>query len=109
MKECTGCGKYNSEPLGLNKNGEPYLACCPDNNYVEVEPMTPKEKAEELVLKFTIDLEPYAEWGKWERWQGKKCALIAVDEILEIVKSDDSALIVELPYWQDVKQEIKNL
>jgi hypothetical protein len=39
MKQCTGCGKYNTEPLGLNKNGEPYLACCPDNNYVEVNDM----------------------------------------------------------------------
>lgn len=31
---CTGCGRLNNKPLGLNKNGEPYLACCPDNNYI---------------------------------------------------------------------------
>lgn len=30
-KKCTGCGRLNTEPLGLNKNGEPYLACCLDN------------------------------------------------------------------------------
>jgi hypothetical protein len=36
MRQCTGCGRYDSEPLGFNKNGNPYLACCPDNNYVEV-------------------------------------------------------------------------
>jgi hypothetical protein len=36
MKICTGCGTTNDEPLGLNRNGEPYLACCPDNHYVEM-------------------------------------------------------------------------
>jgi|LakMenE18May11ns_1017448.scaffolds.fasta_scaffold9850814_3 hypothetical protein len=36
IKMCTGCGRLNDEPLGLNKNGEPYLACCPDNNYREI-------------------------------------------------------------------------
>lgn len=36
MKQCTGCGRYDNEPIGLNKNGNPYLACCHDNNYVEV-------------------------------------------------------------------------
>ena len=39
MKQCKGCGRYDSEPLGFNKNGNPYLACCPDNNYVEVNDM----------------------------------------------------------------------
>jgi hypothetical protein len=33
---CTGCGHFSNKPLGLNKQGEPYLACCPDNNYVPV-------------------------------------------------------------------------
>ena len=33
IKMCTGCGRLNTQPLGLNENGEPYLACCPDNNY----------------------------------------------------------------------------
>lgn len=35
-KRCTGCGRLDTEPLGLNKDGEPYLACCPDNNYKEI-------------------------------------------------------------------------
>lgn len=39
MKKCTGCERYDNEPLGLNKNREPYLSCCPDNNYVEVSPV----------------------------------------------------------------------
>lgn len=35
-QKCTGCGRLNTEPLGLNKNGEPYLACCPDNSYKDI-------------------------------------------------------------------------
>ncbi len=30
---CKGCGRLDNKPLGLNRHGEPYLACCPDNNY----------------------------------------------------------------------------
>lgn len=36
IKKCTGCGRYEKEPLGINKLGEPFLACCPDSNYKEV-------------------------------------------------------------------------
>lgn len=36
LKVCTGCGSYSDEPLGVNKLGEPFLSCCPDNNYVSV-------------------------------------------------------------------------
>lgn len=35
-KKCKGCGRLDTTPLGLNSKGEPYLACCPDNNYVEI-------------------------------------------------------------------------
>lgn len=78
--------------------------------------MTPKEKAKELVDKFYqttpnetwIDepsgefMETYTAWG-----QAKQCALIAVDEILNINSVDkDFSLSF---YWQDVKDEIQNL
>ena len=33
IKICTGCGRLNTQPLGLNKNGDYYAACCPDNSY----------------------------------------------------------------------------
>ena len=33
IRKCTGCGRLSTEPLGLNSKGEPFLACCPDNNY----------------------------------------------------------------------------
>lgn len=36
-KKCTGCGKINTEqPLVLYKKGEPYFACCFDNNYIDI-------------------------------------------------------------------------
>lgn len=63
--------------------------------------MTPKEKAKDLVDKM---------YGVTD-YQAKQSALIAVDEIL----SNDgfSSSIIEwdifISYWQEVKQEIKNL
>jgi len=36
LKICSGCGKLNIEPLGLNKHGEPFLGCCPDNRYIPI-------------------------------------------------------------------------
>jgi hypothetical protein len=67
--------------------------------------MTPKEKAIELVGKLFDSIFPSYDANEL----AKQCALIAVDEILEIVASDDSAIIVELQFWQEVKQEIEKL
>lgn len=62
--------------------------------------MTPKEKAEELynrmIVDFTID-----------KWQSKQCALIAVDQILEVVQN--LYFMGTVDYWQEVKQEIEKL
>ena len=59
--------------------------------------MTPKEKSKELVLKYSILKDGHNHLVK-------QCALIAVDEILEldIYKSDQW-------YWEEVKQEIEKL
>jgi len=67
--------------------------------------MTPKEKAIELVGKLFDSIFPSYDANEL----AKQCALIAVDEILEIVASDDSVIIVELQFWQEVKQEIEKL
>jgi hypothetical protein len=58
--------------------------------------MTPKEKAKELVLQFS-------DIGLIVSLEAKQCALIAVDEISNIVLFDD------LRYWDEVKQEIEEL
>ena len=66
--------------------------------------MTPKEKAKELCLKFSTD-ECIME-------DEKRCALIAVDEIILCYSrsfDDDWYSQDQLQYWQEVKQEIEKL
>ena len=60
---------------------------------------TPKEKAEELLDKMTMEI------GKFN---AKLCALIAVDEILETVVVYDD-ISKDYQFWQQVKQEIQKL
>lgn len=77
--------------------------------------MTPQEKAQELIDKFVLldnDIfcsvnYPYS----------KQCALIAVDEILELTKRptynpfdwNEITGFYYDKYWQEVKQEIEKL
>ena len=65
--------------------------------------MTPKEKAEELVEKFT-DLED----GEMYIGKAKQCAIIAVDEILSFIEDDREGFSWK-KYYQEVKQEIEKL
>jgi hypothetical protein len=73
--------------------------------------MTPKEKAIELVHKY-VNLTDGWVYGiaSWEH--KKKCALVAVDEIIEAIDFDwmeVQNLESEHRYWQEVKQEIEKL
>ena len=72
--------------------------------------MTPKEKAEKLFNKFIIidDLSDSTGNSLYFNAHAKQCALIAVDEILDMVKHTPIEFI-ETDYWQEVKQEIENL
>tara|TARA_R110000803_G_scaffold41432_1_gene89045 strand:+ start:452 stop:652 length:201 start_codon:yes stop_codon:yes gene_type:complete len=66
--------------------------------------MTPKEKAIELVNKF---LQIYD--GRVP--QGKKCALICVDEVLELqleLSHDDNVANIS-DFYKEVKEEINKL
>ena len=65
--------------------------------------MTPKEKAEDLIDKFT-----YWNTSEAER-EGIKSALIAVDEILLFIDYSDFINLFWLNYWQEVKQELNKL
>ena len=83
--------------------------------------MTPKEKALELVQRFT----KIESFHIHERVvfmplpEAKQCALIAVDEIIEATNMYQYGIsnalehipskIVKHPYWQEVKQEIEAL
>jgi hypothetical protein len=69
--------------------------------------MTPKEKALELVDKFT-NLYEGINLGLAKKHWAKQSVLIAVDEIMNvIIGSYDYEL--EKIYWQDVKNEIETL
>lgn len=72
--------------------------------------MTPKEKARELVDKMRDDL--------WEQRcikiyleDAQLCALIAINEIIKELTEEISPSVhgFRHKYWQEVKQEIKNL
>lgn len=65
--------------------------------------MTPKEKAIELFDKYDSFL--YKEYNNLE---AKKCALIAVDEILDVIDRDMNYQNV-YSFYLNVKQEIKRL
>ena len=63
--------------------------------------MTPKEKAFEIAnAMYNPNVFDHLKEVK----NAKRCALIAVDEIL-----NDNASIYSQKYWQEVKQEIENL
>ena len=72
--------------------------------------MTPKEKAQELFLKYYNRIEHTLsiEYVGYDWDIAKTCALIAVDEILDMVKHTPIEFI-ETDYWQEVKQEIEKL
>jgi hypothetical protein len=63
---------------------------------------SPKEKAIELVDKFT-------NIGLQRRNEGIACALIAVDEIIKALRKDLPELSLGKGYWSSVKKEIEKL
>jgi hypothetical protein len=73
--------------------------------------MTPKEKAHELVLKYLKVKTQQMFNGWWHKMTAKQCALIAVEEILNIYQIKNAAFdFYEVRnYWQEVKQEIEKL
>jgi hypothetical protein len=72
--------------------------------------MTPEEKAKELIYRF-YDIEKndgYFDYPLFLFCQ--KCALIAVDEILEeLLECGEVWMKSRIKYWQEVKQEIEKL
>jgi hypothetical protein len=70
--------------------------------------MTPKEKANQLVDNYWLmdKINP-----SLSKEQAKKCALIAVDELIKIhyllTTTHDTSPSIN--YWKDVKKELENL
>ena len=70
--------------------------------------MVAKEKAKQLVNRFR----PFAfsENGRWDAstYNSKVCAIIAVDEMLEVICAY-ADISKDYEYWQEVKKEIEKL
>ena len=64
--------------------------------------MTPKEKADELFLKFAMYLRANLMHDEDANEDAKQCALIAVDELTR-------ADYLREEFWWEVKKEIENL
>ena len=67
--------------------------------------MTPKEKAKELMFLFANKIQKY-DTILYQKKLSKKCALIAVDEILNEYWSHDTK---RRDWWQEIKKEIELL
>lgn len=75
--------------------------------------MKPTEKAKELVNKFYYSLPNNGSYSginsvESRYNEAKQCALIAVDEILFVVRQYNDTQ-AEFTYWKEVKQEIEKL
>ena len=69
--------------------------------------MTPKEKAIELFNKYEKETRIFKINGfEYDKNKSKNCALIAVDEVINVLANDVNHLI---NYWFDVKKEIQKL
>ncbi len=80
--------------------------------------MTPKEKAKELYDKMYFEIEEatagllkdYVNYERRRIVAAKKCAHIAIGEILKIIPMyEDDVLNLDYTYFQTVKTEIDNL
>ena len=73
--------------------------------------MIPKEKAKELVTTYRFSLSiPNAPLGDLKDSIAKQCALIAVDEILNVISENTiEPFVFDIDYWKEVKTEIINL
>jgi hypothetical protein len=71
--------------------------------------MTPREKASQLIVDYQIKCKSL------NYNEAKQCALIAVDEIIELCEFDviydvlNQRYMDKLNYWDEVKEEIEKL
>ena len=99
IKICTGCGRLNTQPLGLNTKKEPYLACCPDNNYKDVTAIEWLEMTYHIREKF-ISASDFEQAKAMEKEQ-------IINAMLEEHMFDDSEYANRrYKYWQEVKQKL---
>ena len=77
--------------------------------------MTPQEKAKELIEKFRFGKPiSYLEREADEIEFAKQCALIAVNEILRLMPTNNTLKLsdysyINFKYWQEVRKQIEKL
>ena len=79
--------------------------------------MTPKQKAEQLIIKFIDSLPPNAETDinkflEVDKKASKQCALIAVNEIIASNPHSNplnTDVYSTMSYWLEVKKETENM
>lgn len=78
--------------------------------------MTPKEKAEELIMKFYNSADEIGLNDVRDMHSANRCALIAVEETINTLNYDirdldvrGSVLLDLITYWREVKTEIEKL
>ncbi len=64
--------------------------------------MEEKEKAKELVDNFY-------NCSEMNMVQAKKCALLCVNSILEVISPYDNDMYYTINYWEEVKKELESL
>ena len=72
--------------------------------------MTPKEKAIELYQKYELLGIDFTRGVSMKEYS-KQCALIAVDEVIDILSVLPYGMeyLSDIYYWEEVKQEIEKL
>ena len=70
--------------------------------------MTPKEKAQELITKYQHPISEKSDTDCLHIEVAKEFALIAVNEILDVLNGEDFSRNAIL-FWSSVKQEIHKL
>ncbi len=73
--------------------------------------MNEKDKAKELVERFyphSYEPTPMADTFVGYKHHAKQCALIACQEVINILFDEGFAMDSKLEYWQNIKTEINN-
>lgn len=72
--------------------------------------ITPQQKAQELIMKFSSELPYYTQNDNIRK--SKKCAMIAVDEIITVIDdnihNDVSGLLLK-QHWGQVREELQSI
>lgn len=70
--------------------------------------MKPKDKAKYLIFLFANKIQKY-DTILYQKKLSKKCALIAVEELLSETEERDGMRVINNPYWIEVRNEIEKL